>query len=470
MADDKQTDNADGASLPGERPGTLASKQASTGPGSSRFRRRTQLRLTHVGHWKQRLVFWVGAALVGLVSAAFAYAAESIDHLFRSVTAGREWLPLITLPLGLGFIAWVTVKWFPGAKGSGIPQAIAALQVGGASPLRQAVLSVRIAAAKIVLTLLGLLSGASIGREGPTVHIGAAIMFSLGRFAHFPSHYLERSLIVAGGAAGVAAAFNTPLAGIMFAIEELARSYDRRANSVVLAAVIIAGIVAMLVLGNYDYFGTAQTHFDLAANFHVILLVGGVGGLIGGLFSRGLIWSGSAMAPLYLRFPVRIAVLSGLVVALIGVLSGSSIYGTGYVEAQAILDSGSSVDPLYPLMKLLATAASYVSGIPGGIFAPSLSIGAGLGADLAQIFPQVDFRAVVLLAMVAYFAGVVQSPLTAFVIVMEMTNNQDMMIPLMATAFVATGVSRLVCEKPIYAAMAESFLDGSKRKSTEPLG
>jgi H+/Cl- antiporter ClcA len=118
-------------------------------------------------------------------------------------------------------------------------------------------------------------------------------------------------------------------------------------------------------------------------------------------------------------------------------------------------------------MKLLATVVSYASGIPGGIFAPSLAIGAGLGRTVAHLLPAAPAGAVVLLGMVAYFSGVVQAPITAAVIVMEMTDNQDMTVPLMAASFLAYGVSRVVCPHPLYGALAERFLKAYAKNEPE---
>ena len=214
----------------------------------------------------------------------------------------------------------------------------------------------------------------------------------------------------------------------------------------------------MLLLGNYDYFGTADAGMDVSEGWYVILGCGVVGGLLGGGFAQGLLMGTSLIAPLYAARPVHVAMVCGFLVALIGVVSGAGVYGTGYREAQSILHGQGHTDLLYPLWKLLATMISYLSGIPGGIFAPSLSTGAGLGAVLAEWFTSQPFTTVVLLGMVAYFSGMVQTPITAFVIVMEMTNNQDMIIPLMATSLIATGVSRSICPRPIYSAMVDGFV------------
>ena len=151
---------------------------------------------------------------------------------------------------------------------------------------------------------------------------------------------------------------------------------------------------------------------------------------------------------------------------MLGFLSGGQTFGTGYLEAKNLVDGGEA-SLLFPLYKLLATVVSYLSGIPGGVFAPSLSVGAGLGADIAQLFPDIPFSAIVMLGMVGYFTGVVQTPITAFVIVMEMTASSSMLIPLMATALIAKIVSHLVCPQPIYQALAEAYLEKTKQEQKQ---
>ena len=129
-----------------------------------------------------------------------------------------------------------------------------------------------------------------------------------------------------------------------------------------------------------------------------------------------------------------------------------------YLEAQTIINETGVFDPWYPLAKFFATLASYLTGIPGGIFAPSLATGAGIGANLGHWLPIAPLPVMIMLGMVAYFTGVVQSPLTALIIVMEMTNNNDMILALMSTAFIAHGTSHLVCPQPLYGALAEAFI------------
>ncbi len=396
--------------------------------------------------------------LVGLAATFFAEASEKANQLFKQLTTISPFLPLLVTPLGLMAVAWLTIKLFPGAQGSGIPQSLAALESRAMEGVRERVLTLRIATGKVLLTFIGLLSGASIGREGPSVHVGASIMFSVGKWMKFSPHYMERALILSGGAAGVAAAFNTPLAGIVFAIEEMGRSFEERINGVMLTAVILAGLTSLMVLGNYNYFGSTTAQLDTLKEWWVIPICGIAGGVIGALFAQTLIIGSRYLAPIARKKPLQLAGVFGFIVALVGLLSGGLSYGTGYAEAKSIIANGVNPDPLYPIYKLLATVGSYLSGIPGGLFAPTLATGAGLGIDLAGWFPGVSVAAVTLLGMVAYFTGVVQTPITAFVIVMEMTDNHTMLLPLMASAFIASTVSKLICPEPIYRALARAFL------------
>jgi len=149
--------------------------------------------------------------------------------------------------------------------------------------------------------------------------------------------------------------------------------------------------------------------------------------------------------------------MCGLVIAVLGWLSEGTVSGTGYSETRRILQEAGGVPLGFGVLKLLATVVSYASGIPGGIFSPSLAVGAGLGQNIATLLPAAPVAAVAVLGMVAYFSGVVQAPITAFVIVIEMTRDSDMALPLMATSLIAYGFSRLVCPQPIYKALSKSF-------------
>ena len=396
--------------------------------------------------------------LLGLIAVAFAKLSDLAQREFRLLISAFAWAPLVLMPVGFAALAWITRRFFPGSQGSGIPQAIAARQVND-PVLRQRLLSLRVAAGKVLLTLLGLLVGASVGREGPTVQVGAAIMLSAGTAIGMKR---GDGMILAGGAAGVAAAFNTPLAGIVFAIEELAKGFEHRTSGVVLTAVILAGLASLAILGNYSYFGSTTASLTVWTSWTAVPICGIVGGALGAIFTIIVVTVGRRLASvgggIFGRQPLIFAALCGAATAVIGFTSGGLIYGTGYNEARAALEGTAVLPWWYALSKLAATALAAVSGIPGGIFSPSLSVGAGLGAALAWLTPSAPEGAIVLLGMVGYFSGVVQAPITSFVIVMEMTDNQTMILPLMAASLIGYGVSRALCREPIYQALSRQFL------------
>jgi H+/Cl- antiporter ClcA len=428
-----------------------------------RFRRHQHLYLSR-RLWRRRLVFWAGAIAVGVISVGFAALADRVQTAFVDAFAGRAWATLLVTPLGFVLSAWLCRRFFPGAQGSGIPQAMAA-RVLRAPEQRDKLLSLRLTAGKIGLTLLGLACGASIGREGPTVQVGASIMLQVARWGGMGR---ERGLILAGGAAGVAAAFNTPLAGIVFAIEELSRAYEARTSLLVMSAVIVAGLASLGIVGNYSYFGVTAATLDGLANWPAVAICGVGGGALGALFSRLTLLGTRQIRQLLQRqaMPRALAVAfaCGLAVAVIALLSKGATWGTGYAQAKSALEGRALAWDFAPL-KLAATLLSTLAGIPGGIFAPSLAVGAGVGSLVAPWFPHAVTGAVIVLGMAGYFAGAVQAPITAFVIITEMTADHDMVIPLMVAAVLGYATSRLVNPEPLYSALAVDFIRDNR---TEP--
>ncbi len=408
--------------------------------------------------WRSQLVFWGGAVGVGAMASCLALASQYADGLFHALIAAHAWITFVLTPLGLMLIVALTARLSPQAGGSGIPQVLITLNRPN-DDHGQGLLGRSVILVKPLLTAAGLLCGASIGREGPTVQMGAAIMYQLGKLARVPGQYLDHSLILCGGAAGIAAAFNAPLAGILFAIEELSRSLHERTSGLLLMGVVLSGVTALAILGDYSYFGITQATLSMLQDWPAIAFFGVIGGVLGGLFSRLLILCARRLPTHVKGHPILFAGLCGLLLAFIGLASGDKTYGSGYEHARALVLGTEQAGLAFALLKLLATLISYVSGVPGGIFAPSLTIGAGLGSALSPFMPSVPAPALVLLGMVAYFAGVVQAPVTAAVIVLEMTgNNQQMLLPLMATSFVAYTASQRVCRQPIYRALAKQFV------------
>jgi H+/Cl- antiporter ClcA len=418
--------------------------------------------------WKRRIALWSGAVLVALAAILFARASDWAYALFQKIVAYGIWIPLIITPVVFGLLCWATEGRLRAARGSGIPQAIASIHIEDEG-FRARMLALPIAISKMVLTVLALVVGASIGREGPTVHVGAGLFYSLGRRFGFTDAKALSRFILAGGAAGIAAAFNTPLAGVVFAIEELAGTFEHRFSGLLLTSVIVGGVVSLGINGNYAYFGTVQASLPLGHAWLAVLLCGIVGGLLGGLFARLILLSRrgplAAVGRLRERHPVWFAVGCGFVLAALGVLSHNAVYGTGYDQARAFVQDA-TVTPGhgFTLYKLLANVASYWAGIPGGIFSPALAVGAGIGHNIAYFLPHAPEAAVVLLGMSAYLSGVTGAPLTSAVIAMELTNNQDMVIPIMAACLLARAAASIFCPTPVYKDFAERMIQDFERQ------
>lgn len=396
--------------------------------------------------------------MVGLVIVMMTLLSEWAAQTYRTLSLNYPWFHFIIPPVGLGFTAWITFRFFPGCERSGIPQVKTALETASTLKERAKLISLRIAFGKMFLPIMGLLSGATVGFGGPAVHVGASIMLSLGKAVNFPPHYMEKGLILAGSAAGFAAMFSTPLAGIIFAIEEMGRSLEERISSLILTAIIFSGVTAYALLNSYIYFEDESLVLPWGQSWLAVPLCGVFGGFTGGLFSKMTVLGSRLLKKTGISIVV-IAIVCGGVIAIVNYFSNGATVGTGYQQTKVILHSTQSMEPSYPFLKMLATWATFFSGIPSGIFVPSLATGAGFGANLANWFPIAPVSAMILLTMTAYFSGMLQSPLTSIVIVMEMTNSHEIMIPLMATAFLASGTSKLINPIPLYLALCDAYRD-----------
>jgi H+/Cl- antiporter ClcA len=412
--------------------------------------------------WSARVVVLAFASIAGLTVVVFTWMCELAFENFNAVQQQYWWMPLLWTPVVTAVIVWLTRRLAPGAAGSGIPQVMAALAPEVHAPMRHYFVSIWLTVSKMVLTALGMLAGLSLGREGPSVQIGAGIMHSCRRWLPKRGVVSDHGLLIAGGAAGIAAAFNTPLGGIMFAIEELSRSPQQRSNGLIMAAIVLGGLMSVSVFGNSSYFGIVGAIRVDRLDLEMLLpglVVTIACGLAGGLFARLLIVSLSGQSNdwfsrMRARFPVRFAAMCGLAVAVIGVASNGSIFGSGYLHTRDLLDGVDESSGFFFLLKFVATWITTWAGVPAGIFAPSLAIGGGIGSDVAQFMLGVPSTTLIAVGMAAFLAAVTQAPMTSFIIVMEMVDGHGLVLSLMASALLASGVSRLV-SAPLYAALAD---------------
>ena len=439
------------------------------------------------GHssWRAILASLLGAVMAGAGALFFIFADRGATSFSAWLWSSAPWAVFLLMPLGLLLILWLRDHVFPWTDGTGIPQTIAALEKGPGE-LRDRMFSPRVATGKAVLTALGLFSLFSIGREGPSVQLGACFMHWAGRWVRFPVQLAERGLIMAGGAAGIAAAFNAPVAGLVFAFEEIGRCFDKRNLGIIIRTVMVACLVCLVFLGNYYSFGQVDFGRSLPLEFlspgpwAAVLIVGVLGGLLGGLFAKVLLLLVPKVTRLMRSHFAPVAVVIGLACAALAWFSHGATLGTGHDAARALVLQGSpeylatlpaeevaaleatreSLGPWYALQRAAASMLVLLTGIPGGLFDPSFSVGAGLGQATAGWFAWsgASLQGLILLWIVAYFSGVVQSPMTSFIIVIEMTGAIAFTLPLGVASIVAYEVSRRVCPVALYEALAQNFL------------
>lgn len=427
---------------------------------------------------RDRAIVLAYAAAAGLMVVGFTLLAEGAGALFLALRAFDPWgaaeggrgfalgesLSLVWTPLvAVAMVAWCR-RWAPAAGGSGIPQVMVALRDGG-QPQRW--VSLRLALHKIGLVSGGMLGGLSLGREGPTVQIGASVMLHAHRWLSPRSGIDAHDLMVAGAAAGIAAAFNTPLGGIVFAFEQLSRRRGMSQSSLVIASIVLSGLVAVAAFGNVAYFGRLAMQPPSWSQLMPGLLVALASGLAGGLMSRLVVASLKGSPDRWSRWrrahPLRFAAGCAAGVAVIAASTGGATVGAGYEATRALLETQAELPAFYTPLKLIATWLSVWSGVPGGLFAPSLAIGAGLGHDLAQLTGVTGPSAIPLIAagMVGFLSASTQNPITAFIIVMELVGAQGMVLSLMASALIASGVSRLIAPS-LYGELADLAVAGDR--------
>jgi H+/Cl- antiporter ClcA len=284
----------------------------------------------------------------------------------------------------------------------------------------------------------------------------------------FPQHLVQRGLILAGGAAGIAAAFNAPIAGIVFSIEEIGRSFDKRNLGVILTVVLIACVVCIGLFGDYWFYGNVHTEYASIATWVCVPIIAICMGVLGGAFSQFIVATYPKVSSLLMRRPVIAPLSIGLAIGFAAWLSEGSSLGTGFLEAQQMLIHGEEMPWYYAPLRLVATALTLLSGIPGGLFDPSLSAGAGFGqwfttlAHNIEWFQSVDSKLVMMIAMACFFAAVVQSPVTAVVIMVEMTDSVHVTLPMFAGALIAYEISKCICKKSIYTALASNYFSENR--------
>ncbi|MDL2260386.1 chloride channel protein [Deltaproteobacteria bacterium OttesenSCG-928-K17] len=404
------------------------------------------LKIISGGISRRTLIFWAGTLLVGLAAYGLGVGAGAAFNFFQKMGRALWWWPLLSLPAGGLALTWFMRRVGPGTEGSGIQQAVAAIAVSDRPAIVGWFINLRLAAAKFMAIIVGMGSGFVLGLEGPTVQIGASILYSFRKHLGARCAVARRQLVMAGGAAGIAAAFNAPLAGLMFAFEELGRSVNWHASVKVAVGVILAGAAAFALRGRHAFFGLVPLApvFDpalIAILFATTIAGAAVGGGFAWLATRTEAWLPEPLRAFRLAHPYFFVIFCGLIIALLGFIA--PIHGSGLELTGEMLRAGAEVPWYYVPLKMGGLLLTLLTGVPGGIFSPSLSLGAGVGCWFLPLGAEAWQAEIIAIGMIAVLSAVTRAPLTSAFIVVEMTGGQSMSIEALGAALLAAQLARL---------------------------
>ncbi len=415
----------------------------------------------------QGLPFWIASVLTGLVAVGYAMLFDLAENIFHQLLEWKDWSVFIITPFCFLF-AWLIVRLFAAnARGSGIPQVMASIEL--ATPkhnhLIKKLLSLRIIIAKIASSLIMVLGGGAVGREGPTIQIAGSIFSIVHRIipTSWPRLSLQ-SFILTGAAAGLAAAFNTPLGGVVFAMEELAKIHIRFFRTALFSAVIIAGLTAQSLFGSYLYLGYPDVKNLPFLIFFGVAATAIASGILGSLMSKAILailkWKRKFSTAKSLVFLMA----SGLAIASIAYFLNAEVMGSGKDLMNRTLftpDKHEEWDTVF--LRVLGPILSFTTGSAGGIFAPSLAAGASVGAWASHLFEVSGANANILIlsGMVGFLTGVTRTPFTSAILVLEMTDRHSVIFHLMLAAMISNMVSLLIDRKSFYEHQKQSFLESA---------
>lgn len=405
----------------------------------------------------QAIPFWTASLITGLIAVAYAKLFSLCEAYGNYIFHNTAWMIFILSPVCF-VTSWFLVKKFsPYAKGSGIPQVMASIEL--ANPKHNykvdKLLSLRIIAIKILSSLVMIFGGGVIGREGPTIQIAGSVFRKINIWLpEWWPKISKRNMIMAGGAAGLAAAFNTPLGGIVFAVEELTKTHISYFKSALFTAVIIAGLTAQGLLGPYLYLGYPAITNPSASVFFAVLLVATVAGLSASIMARWMLlilkWKAGFKTVIQ---HVLFVVACALIIACAAFFINGSVLGSGKDLMTRVLFTNDKYSAWYmPLLRIGGSLLSFTTGSAGGVFAPALSAGASIGSAIAAWFSLTasNSNIIILCGMVAFLTGVTRSPFTSAILVLEMTDRNNLVFHLMLAAMIASIVSSIIDKHSIY--------------------
>lgn len=411
------------------------------------------------------LPFWVGAVLSGIAAVLYAELFAWAERGSKFIFENAGWAFLVISPVCFVLAWWTVVMFFPYARGSGIPQVSAAIEFSNPRENHKVnlLLGLRCIIVKVVSSLVMALGGGVVGREGPTIQISGSIFKKINDL--LPEWYpkiSKRNMIVTGAAAGLAAAFNTPLGGIVFAIEELTKTHFSFFKSALLTGVIISGLTALHFLGSYLYIGFPRLH-DINIGILILVIplaiITGCGGAwLGRVILKGINYKNGLKNNF--RKTSYVAVC-GIIISATAFFINSEIIGSGKEMMVRALFTDQKTLPFYfPLLKFLGSALSFSTGAAGGVFAPALSIGASIGIVFAGWFHLTpsETNLMILCGMTGFLTSVTRSPFTCSILVIEMTNSHHVIFYIMLTALLSGLLAAAVSRHSLYDQLREMYV------------
>lgn len=413
----------------------------------------------------QNIPLWIASGLVGLIAVSYAQILHFGESTFLKIYQTNKAWVFVLAPLFF-FLSFITVKQYSKyANASGIPQVMAALNLPKkkSKKLIDQLLSIRIVFVKILSSFFMSLGGGVVGREGPTIQIAASILHVVNKV--IPDSWpkiSQRLMIITGGAAGLAAAFNTPLGGIVFAIEELSKNHIKYLRTTVFSAVIIAGFTAQTILGPYLVFGFPKVNPDGWKFFLMLLLVTFLCGIIGAYFGKIAFFVNSFRRSLTRRNQFIFGFLVVMAFATVVYFTNKDSVGAGNLLLDRLLfESNKKVEWYTIPARLFNGIISFTNGGAGGIFAPALSFGGTIGAfigDLFTLMPK-QINMLILIGMVAFLTAFTRSPFTCAILVLEMTDRHSVIFYLLVAAWGANIIANRIDKKSFYERTAEVITD-----------
>jgi H+/Cl- antiporter ClcA len=413
----------------------------------------------------QAIPFWFASLATGLIAVAYTNVFAYTESVLQKILHWHSWFIFIMTPVCF-FLAWLTIQIFAiNAKGSGIPQVMAAIEL--ASPKYESkidkLLSFRIILTKIASSLLMVLGGGAIGREGPTIQIAGSIFRIVNKWTPKSWPKLSKqSFILTGAAAGLAAAFNTPLGGVVFAMEELAKIHIRFFRTALFSAVIIAGLTAQGMLGPYLYLGYPKVddlHFKI---FFGVATVAIVAGVAGGLTSKGILKLMYWKKTFNRNKTIAFLFIAGLFIASLAFFVNGEILGSGKSLMATVLFTNNKYYPWHTMiMRMIGSIVCFNTGAAGGVFSPALAAGASIGSYIASVSQMVGSNAniLILAGMVGFLTGVTRTPFTSAILVLEMTDRHSVIFHLMIAALISNIAALMVDKHSLYEQLKKDYVD-----------